>query len=603
MDEGSDAPIWALHSLQAHDGACSLELNIQEHGEMRIEGRINYSSLAYIASIEPTAPHGVCDTNLIVTSYGNQRHMACQFALTQGVELRLAFVTTEHKENRYNGQYNLRPDPQPAQQRRFLSENLYPHLSATLERFGYFQTWENNEATSNANYLPPKRLEPESAVTSDYSTSKSNLSTPSLTDLYDLQVLTEDSETASQAGRNSDQRRPSGGSNSSSKRRRQGSNSDDETPKEPAHGMLAIRGNRTLNSDRITELPDSEIPEVFFTALQAPEIGLMGAYSDALSQVYILDSGASQHMFWRPGNFSNRVPYTGPGVRGIADSLQPAESKGTYTLEALCEGRSTRVNFRNSLFAPALGVNLISVSALTKEGAEVTFTQTNATVKRCRRIRLDLAGENFSHEIRDFCQDRGIYLSTSDTEQHESNGLAERYQGHLKDMLTAALEGGRIKLELWDIVLTSGCIPIRNRSPTRNSDKTPYERWHGSIPDLDHLRVLSSPGWAKLIMKKQKKPEPTAEPVQLLGFKGSRSYVVINEQGRIYDTQDVQFNESALKRKLTDGEFPPAKKAEPLKPCIVLPDRPRKTQQTPTMNPVIVNFEDEVATIESLRPS
>jgi hypothetical protein len=61
---------------EGHDSACSLELNIQEHGEMRINGKISCSSLAYIASIKPTTPHGVCKANLIVTSYGNQRQMA-----------------------------------------------------------------------------------------------------------------------------------------------------------------------------------------------------------------------------------------------------------------------------------------------------------------------------------------------------------------------------------------------------------------------------------------------------------------------------------------------------------------------------------------------
>lgn len=76
MDEGSDAPSRAPRSPQAHDSACYLELDIQEPGEMRIQGKMSYSSLAYIASIEPTTPHSVCQTNVIVRSYVNQRQMA-----------------------------------------------------------------------------------------------------------------------------------------------------------------------------------------------------------------------------------------------------------------------------------------------------------------------------------------------------------------------------------------------------------------------------------------------------------------------------------------------------------------------------------------------
>lgn len=38
----------------------------------------------------------------------------------------------------------------------------------------------------------------------------------------------------------------------------------------------------------------------------------------------------------------------------------------------------------------------------------------------------------------------------------------------------------------------STAVYLKNRSPTKALKTTPYEAWHGTMPKVDHLRVLGS---------------------------------------------------------------------------------------------------------------
>jgi len=54
-------------------------------------------------------------------------------------------------------------------------------------------------------------------------------------------------------------------------------------------------------------------------------------------------------------------------------------------------------------------------------------------------LHIDKAGENISAEVQAFCKDHGIALSTTATEQHQQNGIAERLNGIILKWLTATL--------------------------------------------------------------------------------------------------------------------------------------------------------------------
>ena len=49
---------------------------------------------------------------------------------------------------------------------------------------------------------------------------------------------------------------------------------------------------------------------------------------------------------------------------------------------------------------------------------------------------------------------------------------------------------------LWGYALLSAAL-ILNRSPTKSADKTPYELWKGTIPDLSFIRVWGCEAYVK----------------------------------------------------------------------------------------------------------
>jgi len=81
------------------------------------------------------------------------------------------------------------------------------------------------------------------------------------------------------------------------------------------------------------------------------------------SDVY-LDSGATQHMFHQRSRFSNfkPIPSGGKSIEGIGNSRVEIRGIGDVTFNASVNGATQPITFYNSLFAPELGINLISVS-------------------------------------------------------------------------------------------------------------------------------------------------------------------------------------------------------------------------------------------------
>ncbi|RYC78842.1 hypothetical protein BFJ63_vAg18284, partial [Fusarium oxysporum f. sp. narcissi] len=163
--------------------------------------------------------------------------------------------------------------------------------------------------------------------------------------------------------------------------------------------------------------------------------------------------------------------------------------------------------------------------------------------RRCHFLHLDRGGENRSHVLTRFCWDRGIKLSYTGTEQHEQNGLAEVLNRIILEKLTPTLLKSGLALKWWPYFLKA-VNRIRNLCPTASISTTPYQAWYGDVPDLSHLRVLGSRGWALLPSSKRKKMQSKSIPCQLLGYQGSTNYILLDERGRVLVSNNVVFSEN-----------------------------------------------------------
>ncbi|GJS75644.1 putative RNA-directed DNA polymerase [Tanacetum coccineum] len=112
----------------------------------------------------------------------------------------------------------------------------------------------------------------------------------------------------------------------------------------------------------------------------------------------------------------------------------------------------------------------------------------NQLGKTIKAIRLDRGGEYISQEFKDYLKANGIVqqLTPSYTPQH--NGVSERRNHTLLDMVRSMMNLTTLPLSFWDYALESA-TRILNMVPTKKVDKTPYEIWYGKVPNLSYLKV------------------------------------------------------------------------------------------------------------------
>ena len=112
----------------------------------------------------------------------------------------------------------------------------------------------------------------------------------------------------------------------------------------------------------------------------------------------------------------------------------------------------------------------------------------NQEGKKIKRIRSDRGGEYTSELFKEYCVREGIIHEYSIPYTPQQNGVAERRNTALMDMVTSMISHVRLPLFLWGEALNITQY-ILNRVPSKSVPKTPYELWAGAKPELEHVRV------------------------------------------------------------------------------------------------------------------
>ena len=100
----------------------------------------------------------------------------------------------------------------------------------------------------------------------------------------------------------------------------------------------------------------------------------------------------------------------------------------------------------------------------------------NQLEKKIKIIRSDRGGEYESTAFSDFCTQHGIVHQTPAPYTAQQNGVAERKNGTLKDMINSMLNSSGLPHNLWGETLLTANF-ILNRIHFKNSNKYPYELW------------------------------------------------------------------------------------------------------------------------------
>lgn len=112
----------------------------------------------------------------------------------------------------------------------------------------------------------------------------------------------------------------------------------------------------------------------------------------------------------------------------------------------------------------------------------------NKLSKKIKRLRIDKGEEYESNPFNSFCEDHEIIQKTTPPYSPESNGVVERKNRTLKEIMNAMLVSSGTPLNLWGEAILSTCH-IQNRIPYKKIGKSPYELWKGYAPNIAYLEV------------------------------------------------------------------------------------------------------------------
>ena len=122
----------------------------------------------------------------------------------------------------------------------------------------------------------------------------------------------------------------------------------------------------------------------------------------------------------------------------------------------------------------------------------------NFTGLKINTLRIDRGGEYFSNKFVKYCKDSGIRHERTVRYTPQQNGVCERKNRTIMEMARCLLKRKKLSSKFWAEAV-SCAVYLINRSPTRNlKNCTPHEAWYGKKPNVHHLKVFGSVGYAHI---------------------------------------------------------------------------------------------------------
>ena len=169
----------------------------------------------------------------------------------------------------------------------------------------------------------------------------------------------------------------------------------------------------------------------------------------------------------------------------------------------------------------------------------------NSSGHKVKVLRTDNGGEYTSNEFESYLKDEGIRHERTVPKTPEQNGVSERMNRTLVEMMRSMLIDSKLPQRFWAEALSTA-VYLRNRSPTKAvNGSTPFEAWTGDKPHLKLLRRFGCVAYTHIAKDERHKLDSKARKCILLGSgdstKGYRLYDFSRK--RVIHSRDVIFNE------------------------------------------------------------
>ena len=112
----------------------------------------------------------------------------------------------------------------------------------------------------------------------------------------------------------------------------------------------------------------------------------------------------------------------------------------------------------------------------------------NQLGRKIKILRSDRGGEYLSTEFNDYLKECGIVSQLTPPRTPQLNGVAERRNRTLLDMVRSMMSRASLPIHFWGYALETAAH-ILNLVPTKKVAKTPHEMWTGKVPSLAHIKV------------------------------------------------------------------------------------------------------------------
>ncbi|GJY40372.1 retrotransposon protein, putative, ty1-copia subclass [Tanacetum coccineum] len=142
----------------------------------------------------------------------------------------------------------------------------------------------------------------------------------------------------------------------------------------------------------------------------------------------------------------------------------------------------------------------------------------NQLDKTIKSLRSDRGGEYMSQEFFYHLKDHGFIAHHTPPYTPQHNGVSERRNRTLLDMVRSMMSQTTLPKSFWDYALETA-TRILNLVPTKKVEKTPYEVWHGQAPKLSYLKVWGCEALVKRdTLTKPDKLEPKSTKCIFVGY-------------------------------------------------------------------------------------
>ena len=172
--------------------------------------------------------------------------------------------------------------------------------------------------------------------------------------------------------------------------------------------------------------------------------------------------------------------------------------------------------------------------------------------RKIKFLRSDHGGEYLSYDFLTHLKASGIVSQLTPPGTPQRNGVSERRNRTLLDMVRSMMSLTDLPLSFWGYALETAAFTL-NRAPSKSVETTPYELWFGAKPKLSFLKVWGCEAYVKKLMPD--KLEPKAEKCVFIGYpKETIGYTFYHRtEGKVFVAKNGSFLEKEFLSKEVSG--------------------------------------------------